>query len=279
MNARISYKTEAIILRSLDYGESDRIITFYTSNFGKIKGIAKGAKRSKKRFANVLELFVRLQLLFSRRRYDGLALIEEGTVIDHYPQIRNDLHKTLFASYMMDVTDQFTVEHKENAELYCMLQGFLKLVTFRDASEDLVRFFEMRLLKLAGYEPVLDRCMVCKMPVENGESYHFSTRDGGLKCGCCSQQGYDSIFVSAGTVRSLLLGKSMENEKLLHLRLSEQSARESRLLLGRFIEYLLGKEVKSLHVIREIYEMEGKHDHVYSGNADSFPHEQENLSK
>lgn len=255
MNPRISYKTEAIVLRSLDYGESDRIITFYTSDFGKVKGIAKGARRSKKRFANVLELFSRLQLLFSRGHYDGLALIEEGAIIDHYPQIRNDLHKTLFASYMMDVTDQFTVENKKNAELFRLVQGFLELMALGGASEDLVRFFEMRLLKLAGYEPVLDRCVACKTPVGNGEFYHFSVRDGGLKCGCCSPQNYDSLRVSTGTVKSLLLGKDMEGEKLCRLRLSEQSARESRLLLGRFIEHLLGKEVKSLHVIREIREM------------------------
>ena len=255
MKPRINYKTEAIVLRSLDYGESDRIITFYTSDFGKVKGIAKGARRSKKRFVNVLELFSRLQLLFSRRHYDGLALIEEGVIIDHYPQIRNDLHKTLFASYMMDVTDQFTVENKKNAELFRLVQGFLELMALGGASEDLVRFFEMRFLKLAGYEPVLDRCVACKTPVGNGEFYHFSVRDGGLKCGGCSPQNYDSLRISTGTVKSLLLGKDMEGEKLCRLSLSEQSAQESRLFLGRFIEHLLGKEVKSLHVIREIHEM------------------------
>ena len=255
MNPRVSYKTEAIVLRSIDYGESDKIVTFYTSEFGKVKGIAKGARRSKKRFANVLELFSRLQLLFSRRNYDSLTLIEEGSVIDSYPPIRNDLHKTLFASYMMDITDHFTVENKKNAELFRLVQDFLNLMTLGDASEDIIRFFEIRLLKLAGYEPVLDRCVTCRTPVGNGDFYHFSVQDGGLKCGVCSPQSYSSLRVSMGTVKSLLLGKEMEKQNLCRLSLSEQSARESRLLLGRFIEHLLGKEVKSLHVIREIHEM------------------------
>ena len=255
MNPRATYKTEAIVLRSIDYGESDRIVTFYTSDFGKVKGIAKGARRSKKRFANVLELFSRISILFSRRNHDSLALIEEGSVIDSYSQIRNDLHKTLFASYMMDVTDHFTVENKQNAELFSLVQDFLELMAQGNASEDMVRFFEIRLLKLAGYEPVLDRCIACKTPVVEGDHYHFSVRDGGLKCGVCAPSHYDSLRVSVGTLKSLLLGKDIEKDKLSRLSLSEQSACESRLLLGRFIEHLLGKEIKSLHVIREIRAM------------------------
>jgi DNA repair protein RecO (recombination protein O) len=255
MKTRQTYKTDAIVLRCLDYGESDRIVTFYTSDFGKVKGIAKGARRSRKRFANVLELFSCVRILFSRRHYEGLAFIEEGAVIEHYSQIRKDLEKTLFASYMIDVMDHFTVENKKNADLFDLLQGFLELMALESASEDMIRYFEMRLLKLAGYEPVLDRCVACKTPVGNGDAYHFSVSDGGLKCSACSPQNYSTLHVSAGTVRSLLLGKEMVRENLNRLRLSEQSARESRLFLGRFIEHLLGKEVKSLHVIREIREM------------------------
>ncbi len=255
MKTRISYKSDAIVLRCLDYGESDKIVTFYTSDFGKVKGIAKGARRSRKRFANVLELFSCVRILFSRRHYDGLALIEEGAVIDHYSPIRQDLQKTLFASYMIDVTDHFTVENKKNADLFDLLQNFLELMASGSASEDMIRYFEMRLLKLAGYEPVLDRCVTCKTPVANGNFYHFSVRDGGLKCGACSPQNFSTLRVSAGTIRSLLLGKDMERESLCRLNLSEQSARESRIFLGHFIEHLLGKEVKSLRVLREIREM------------------------
>ncbi|MDO8722485.1 MAG: DNA repair protein RecO, partial [Syntrophales bacterium] len=127
MKPRISCKSEAIVLRAIDYGESDRIVTFYTADFGKIKGIAKGAKRSSKRFANVLESFSCLQLLFSMRNYDGLALIEEGKVLNHYIGIRSDLKKILYVSYMLDITDQFTVEHRKNETLFRLVRDFLEL--------------------------------------------------------------------------------------------------------------------------------------------------------
>ena len=179
MNSRITYQTEAIVLRTLDYGESDRIVTFYSAEFGKVKGIAKGARRSAKRFANTLEPFSRLELVFSRRRPEGLAFIDAGTVIKHYPRIRLDLKKTLYASYMVDITDQFTVEQKTNRELFHLLDDFLELFDGGSFSEDIVRFFELRLLRLVGYEPVLDRCVVCQKSVENGAMYHFSVRAGG----------------------------------------------------------------------------------------------------
>ncbi len=253
MKPRPSYKTDAIVLRCLDYGESDRIVTFYTAEFGKVKGIAKGARRSKKRFANTLEPFTCLELLFSRHHQDGLAFLEEGKVTAHYSRIGQDLKKTLYASYLADITDQFTVENKKSEALFHLLRGFLEHLNRESASEDLLRFFEMRLLKLVGYEPVLDRCLVCKAPVENGDSYYFSVRDGGVKCAPCSPQESGFLSLSVGTIKSLLLGKDLEAEMLGRLTLSERSAQESRHCLGKFIEHLLGKEIKSLRVLREIH--------------------------
>ena len=107
-------KTRAIVLRSLDYGESDRIVTFLTDEFGKLKGIAKGARRSRRRFANALEPFSLSTILFSRRGSGGLAFIEGSDVINHFAGIRADLDRTLVASYVVELADHFSVEGKKN---------------------------------------------------------------------------------------------------------------------------------------------------------------------
>ncbi len=255
MNTRRTYKTAAIILRSLDYGESDRILTFYTADFGKLTGIAKGARRSKRRFANTLELFSCIQIVFSRRRRDDLALIEEGSVLNSYPAIGEDLEKTLLASYLLELTDKFTVEGKRNPELFQLLLSFLVLVEAGKNPEDLLRFFEMRLLKYAGYEPVLDRCMACRKTVGDAEVYHFVARDGGVRCVSCAPQQTGSFPVSLGTIRTLLLGKEMEVGKLERLVLSGRAAAESRELLSGFIAHILGKEMKSLSVLQGVREI------------------------
>jgi DNA repair protein RecO (recombination protein O) len=252
MNARNQYRTEAIVLRILDYGESDRIVTFCTSEFGKLRGIAKGARRSRKRFANALEPFSHSKILFSRRGPDSLALIESSDVICHFPAIRADLEKTLGASYLIDLTDQFTLEDKKNEELFRLLHGFLQLLETVPAREALLRFFEIRLLKLSGYDPHLDHCLICRTPLDKETAYRFRSADGGLTCLSCRPEGPDTVPVSLGTIRTLLLGRDLSIDRLERLLLSEQSAAECRLLLSHFIRHILGKEPKSVHVLNEI---------------------------
>ena len=110
---RESYKTTGFVLHTLSYGESDLIVTFYSNDFGKLKGIAKGAKNSKKRFANVFEPFSLTNIIFSRKNRDTLAFIESCDIIDHYHSIRQDLEKTLIALYFIDLADHFSPEGKK----------------------------------------------------------------------------------------------------------------------------------------------------------------------
>jgi DNA repair protein RecO (recombination protein O) len=231
MGARETHKTTGFVLRTLSYSESDLIVTFYSHDFGKIKGIAKGAKRSKKRFANVFEPFSLTNIIFSRKNRDTLAFIESCNIIDHYHTIRQDLEKTLIASYFID---------------------FLMMLGQEKASYCAIRFFEMRLLKLTGFEPTLDHCILCKMPVTNGNSYYFDPRDGGIKCSVCARPEKYDQSISTGTVRTLLLGKDMNIDKIKSISLSDSLATESRNILTGFISHVLGREVKSLKVMEQV---------------------------
>ena len=134
MSARESLKTTGFVLRCLNYGESDLIITFYSNDFGKLTGIAKGAKRSKKRFVNVFEPFSLTNIIFSRKNRDVLAFIESCEIIDHYNSIRQDLEKTLIASYFIDLADHFSPEGKKNEKIFELLQNFLALLDDEKAS-------------------------------------------------------------------------------------------------------------------------------------------------
>jgi DNA repair protein RecO (recombination protein O) len=249
---RTELRTEAIVLRVIDYGESDRIVTFCTADFGKIRGIAKGARRSRKRFANAIEPFCCSRILFSRRSPDSLALIEGCDVLCHFPGIRSDLEKSLAASCLIDLTDQFTSEDKKSEASFCLLLDFLRLLEGTALTEALLRFFEIRLLRISGYDPVLDHCISCRTPIVKEAAYRFDAAKGGLTCNICAPGSRDAIPVSLGTIRTLLLGREMEIDRLGRLLLSDQSAEESRRLLSHFIRHILGRELKSVHVLNEI---------------------------
>ncbi len=255
MNTRVVYKTLAVVIHSIDYGESDRIITFYSMDFGKVKGIAKGARRSKKRFPNALEPMSYCNIIFSQKGRGTLALIEGCDVVDHHANIRGDLHKTLLASYLTELVDKFTLEGKRNVDLFKLLLNFLDLIDTGGCSEALARFFEIRLLRLTGYEPVLERCVTCKRPVGGEMMYHFTIRDGGLRCNACHRNNPDSIYISLETIRTLLLGKEIDITKISRIAFSDRAAQECRDLLVGFIHHLLGKEIKSFLVLNNIQKM------------------------
>ncbi len=252
MSARESHRACGFFLKSLSYGDSDLIVTFYSREYGKLKGIAKGAKRSKKRFANVFEPFSLTRIIFTRKNRDMLAFIESCDIIDHYASIRQDLEKTLTACYFMDLADHFSPEGKANEELFELLTDFLSVLTREHISDAMIRFFEMRLLKISGFEPALSACIHCKTPVTNGSFYYFFPQEGGIACASCAKpQRYDQS-VSAGTLRTLLLGRDMDIEKMKRVCLPEALAVESRNILYGFISHVLGKEVKSLKVMEQV---------------------------
>jgi DNA repair protein RecO (recombination protein O) len=252
MTERIRLETEAIVLKVMDYGESDRIVTFLTASSGKVRGIAKGARRSRRRFANALEPFCASRVCMTRRSPESLALIESCDVLSHFPLLREHLEKTLAASYLIDLADQFVPEEKQSEAAFCLLRDFLTLLEGSAAVEPFVRFFEIRLLGISGYAPMLDACLSCRTPVATGFSYCFDTHRGGLLCSRCRTSPADAMPVSLGTIRTLLAGRQLALPLLGRLHLGSQSADESRRLLAHFIRHLLGREPKSLQVLNEI---------------------------
>jgi len=249
---RSSLKTPAFVLHFLNYGESDRIVTFFTRDFGKIKGIAKGARRSRKRFSHAIEPFSHSMLLFSRKDENSLAVIENCDVANHYPAIRADLGRTMTASYLVELVDRFTEEGKQSTALFQLLEDFLGLLEEGNGPEETTRFFELRLLRLSGYEPVLERCVICNRPLDETGSVLFDAARGGIRCPLCDRGDQGCIPVSQGTIKTLLMGKTIDPARVRRLVLSENALRESSQVLRHFIRHILGREPKSLQVLDEI---------------------------
>jgi DNA repair protein RecO (recombination protein O) len=264
MAGRQTYRTEAIVLHTLDYGESDRICRFYTDQFGKVSGIAKGARKSRKRFPNALEPCCRSMMIFSRRGRSELVLVESCDVLEHYDGIRGDLESSLVASYFLELIEQFTLEGKRSVELYSHLASFLGLVNSGLKADGIIRLFELRMLKLLGYDPFLDRCIQCRRPLEESarSAFRFNYRDGAIRCGDCAPgvngtPGPSEALLSPGTLKTLLIGKQCNVDFLQRLVFTDNAQRESRIVLTRFIQFLLGKELKSFNILNEIRMLSG----------------------
>lgn len=249
------HTTHAIVIRSLNYGESDKIITFFTKEFGKLKGIAKGARRSRKRFQNALGLFSHLRLIFFDKEGLGLVRAESCDILHSFPKIKEDLKKILYGNYYLELVNEMAGEREVNREAFELLLSFLSNLEEMALQEEQLRIFEIRMLSLFGYRPNMRRCNLCKKDWEDFKEIpvvFFSLERGALLCEKCSKTWNHLIPLSLGTARLIEKISQTELPKLERLKFTLQSLCESRELLPKFISYQLGKDLKSLKALRGI---------------------------
>lgn len=245
------YKTQAIVLHSLPYGEGDKIVTLYTQDFGKIKGIAKGAKRSRRRFGNTLEICAHISLSFFEKESAGLVRLSHGELISPFQGLRESIQKLGKASYLIELVNELTAERIPNRQIFTLLVTTLSLIDKGSLREELIRIFEMRILALSGYRPFLDYCLRCKKNLSK-EGGFFSPEEGGTICPLCAQNFSRLVPVSLGTIKTLLLAQNLPLNKISRLTFTPQSLRESEILLSLFLEQYLRKELKSKKFFEQI---------------------------
>jgi len=251
------YTTNAIVIRSHHYGESDKIVTFFTKDFGKIKGIAKGARRSRKRFQNALSLFSHIRLIFFDKEGMGLVRAENCDILHIFPKIREDLKRIFFGNYYLELMNEMAGEREANSEAFDLLLSFLLSLEEMEPQEEQLRMFEIRMLSLFGYRPNMKRCGLCKRDWEDLKEIPyvlFSLEKGALVCEQCAHALNNLIPLSLGTARLIERISQMELEKIHRLRFTAQALSESRAVLPKFIAYQLGKELKSLKALNNIDE-------------------------
>jgi len=245
------YKTPAVILHTMSYGESDQIVTLYTLDFGKIKGIAKGAKRSRKRFGARLEIGSYVNATFFEKETSDLVRLSHCDLIRPFEGLREDIHKLAWASYFIELVREMTAEKIQNKPLFRLLIAFLGLVDQGILKEEIQRVFEIRFLSHLGYRPQLDHCTQCQKRL-SGERAFFSPRGGGVICSTCSAHLPGLLPVSMGTIKTLLLAETLPLDKVGRISFSPQSLKESQAIFSLFLQQYLGKELKSKKFLEQL---------------------------
>ena len=249
----LSHLTPAIVLRAWPFGESDKIVSFLTETHGKLTGIAKGAKRSRKRFVNSLEPFSLVNLRFQDRPHSNLAFVLAADLAIGFKDLLTSLEKISFASYLVEITDGLIGEREENTLVFRHLKDALAQIDARWTSLTFLTAFELKLLKLTGYQPLLDGCRRCGRDRVHGSEtrWHFSLRDGGILCESCSRLRKEIFSLSAVALEILT---HLQQEKGMQSCVSPPSMvlREIRSILVRFIEFHIEREIKSATFLRQL---------------------------
>ncbi len=243
------YRTEAIVLRRTDFGEADRLLTVFTPQRGKLRLVAKGARKPSSRKSGHVELFSRSQFLVAAGR--ELDIVTQAETIEPFLAVREDLARTTYAYYVAELADAFTAERDENRPLYDLLVDALGWLGQADDLALVARYYELHLLGLVGYQPQLFVCGGCKEQIRPEVNY-LSSAEGGVFCAKC---GHDRLGMSELSVNGLKVLRFLQTrdwETCRLLRLSAASHAEVEELMNGYITYHLEHKIHSVDFIHRL---------------------------
>lgn len=245
-----SYRTRAVILRRRNYGDADRILTVYTPSYGKRFFIAKGARRTASRKAGHLELFNHANLLVAQAR--TWDIITESVTVESYLGLRADLDTISQAAYICELVDAFGGEDDENRPLWELLLFSLRELDAK--TEDgalLLRWFELKLLTLMGFQLQLFGCLGCDEGLLAVKNY-LHLQAGGVYCPGCGQTLNGAEPIAPQVLKILRHLTRVEWPKVRHLRLRQTTARAVEDVLQRYLVIVLERRLKSADFIRRL---------------------------
>ena len=246
-----SKRTTGVVIKVIDHGESDKIVVLYGPQKGKLAGIAKGAKKSKKRFTNKLELFSRLDILYDDRSRGNLVLINEADLLDSFITLREDYEKYIGATLVCELMNLWSKENDADETIYELLVWALRELDSGNPTKTILIFFQAKLYTLLGYKLHLSSCILCGEAGNSGVPYGFLPSRNGLICSNCrpAVTPKDMISLSMGTIKLLQAAQELPLEKLFRLRFSVASAKEALFLFRAYGHYLLQREIGAWNFI------------------------------
>ncbi len=253
LNERL-YRTEAIVLHRMDYGEADRIATIFTPRRGKVRIIAKGARKPLSRLGPHVEYFVRCNLLLAKGR--ELDVVSDAATVDAHEPIRRNLDAFGHASHMVEVLNRLTEDRQENEAAFDLLASSLRLLADEVDPWLVTRHYEWALLAILGHRPEMYRCVACGSDLQAGTNA-WSSRLGGTLCPLCrgADGGSRPVSVNAQKVVRLLDRQGLA--AAARLSLDDDLRGEIEGVMADYLRQLAERDLSSLRVSRAILQDTG----------------------
>ncbi|MCA9872617.1 MAG: DNA repair protein RecO [Ardenticatenaceae bacterium] len=244
-----TFRTEAIVLKRTDFGEADRLLTLYTRDYGKLKAIAKGARKPQSRKTGHVELFMRTQFLLAKGH--DLDIITQAEMVESYAALRDDLVRTTYAAYVVELLDRLTVEEGQHISLYNLLADTLERLASADDLRLVTRYFELRLLGQSGFQPQLFTCLSCDEPIQEQDQF-FSNELGGLLCPNCHAADRHARPISSVAVKVLRYLQTRPWETVQSLQLKRPLHHELEMIMHGYILHILERDLKSVDFLHRL---------------------------
>ena len=233
-------KCEGIVIRTTDYGETNKIVTLYTREWGKVGIMARGAKKPNSRLSSITQLFTHGYFLVQRG--SGLGSLQQGEIITSMRSIGEDIFLTAYASYIVELTDKCTEEKKSNPFHFELLYQTLNYMNEGYEPDILMNIYEMKMLNVMGLYPILNQCSVCG---STDGHFSFSIREGGFICHRCLDKDPYHFKISPASVNLLRLFYYFDLSRLGTISVKDETKEELKKVITAYYEEYSGLHLKT----------------------------------
>ncbi len=220
-------ESEAIVLRSFPMGEADRLVSFFSRSSGRLRGVARGARRTKSHFGSTLEMLAYIRIWFYERETRDLVRITQCELLESFHGAQREYASTLALAFVSELTETVVPEREAADPVFRLILLTARAISSGKAIWAPVAYFAVWSVRLAGWLPSLDRCQNCGKEFRSRGAYEMAA--GELVCGDCRVGG-----------REVNLAALAAGERMLHEKLDKAlEASQSESQLKELVRYLL----------------------------------------
>jgi DNA repair protein RecO (recombination protein O) len=258
------YTIEGIVIRSFDYGESNKIITLFTRESGKAAVMARGARKTQSRHTAIAQLFTVGLYTFYLSRSGTMGTLNSGELVESHHALRSDLHMAAYASYIAELTDRLVSDDSTYPHLFDQLAAALNSLEEGKDARIIANVYELKMLEIAGYTPVFDECVSCCVstdadrlpgtPANPSDPIRgtISAVMGGWLCPRCRERDSHALPVSTRTLQLLRLLQSVDLRKLGSIQVKEERIGQIRRVIRLFFDTYLDVVWKSRRFLEQL---------------------------
>ena len=244
-----SIRVEGVIIRHSNFGETDRLLTIFTRENGKIHTIANGVRKSRSRKAGHVEPLTRTNLQLARGR--DLFILTQAETLEGHANLREDLILLGYASYVIELIDRSTNYDEENRSLYNLLTKTLIRLNRGDNPNRATRYSDIRLLDYVGFRPQLFTCAQCESEIQPEDQY-FSAQQGGVICRICGQRDHLVKPVSMLSLKYLRFFQRSSYQDTMRASIPDEIYGEMENLMQHYLTFNLERNLNSPAFLRQI---------------------------
>lgn len=240
-------KIQGVVIRTQDYGESNKIVTIFSNKIGKFSAIARGAKKPKSRMAAVTQPFIYGEYLVYIR--NGLSTIQQGSIENSMRKIREDIEKTAYASYVLELTDKLVDERQPLPYIYNELFHTMQRIADEDAYMIPAMMYELKIYENGGFSPRLNQCVRCSSTIL---PYYFSIAEGGVLCEECRKFDPTSILLEGKLAQIMYAFQQVSIKQIGNVSLQPKNIALLRQLLDHYYDAYGSYALRTKRFLRQL---------------------------